>query len=164
MMDATMTEQLSLLPRDLPRDLPIRDLAFALAGVYNDTRITASPKGQDYDRNIEAFLTEYSIELPGGLTVEKLTVLFFELLRADKVYDSEYAQGCRAMFGVLSELSAETVKHTGWLRSTTVRTKRGIFTLTGDACPRCEVNPECLGVDGGTRCLDVDNCRWWFCY
>lgn len=161
---AKVAERISLLPKDVPRDLSISDLAKALARVYDGTRVSDNPSFPDYDRSISAFLEKHSIEIPGGLTVERLNELFFERIRADKVYDSEYAQGCRAMFGVLSELQIETVKHTGWLRNTTVRTKRGIFTLTGNACPRCEVNPVCLGADGGIRCLDVDSCRWWFCY
>ena len=95
-----------------------------------------------------------------------------ELVRADQCYDSESRQARRALAMVLQRTYGDQILVTGWIRGEVVKVKPWItersperyFELTGEKCPKCEVNPERYG-DGfsGVACINEAECGWWYC-
>lgn len=94
-----------------------------------------------------------------------------ELVRADQRYDSESMQARRALATVLHRAYGEQMTVTGWVPGEMVKVKPWItepsperrFELTGEKCPKCEVNPERYGDGGGVACINEEECRWWYC-
>lgn len=150
----------SVLPRDSRRIVSSKNCSRALAEVLADARHL----GESPVATVQSFLKSYSIELPEGLTAEELTGEIFALIYADKLLDDEYRQAVRATSQVLNGIFGTQLRLTGWLPGSTVAHRGSHFTLTGFACPSCGVNPECHGVGGGTRCMAVESCGWWFCF
>lgn len=159
----TMTlAPVSVLPRGDRRAVAIEYIADLLAEAIDGTRYSDAT----IDSAVASVLNWHEIMLPGGMTAAMLADDIMIRVFADEIYDSELSQALRASSAALTELFAgnSDVAATGWVRGT--RVLRGIetFTLTGRACPRCEINPECYGTGGGSRCLDISGCGWGFCY
>lgn len=151
---------IALLPRDEHRLVPIGVVAELLARAIDRTRYTDS---RIVDA-VSAFFDAHAVVLPRGQSAERVTDAVMILVFADQVYDSEYDQARRAVTAVLGELfPSGALLASGWMNGHQVIVAHQRHRLTGEACPRCEVNPECSSPGGGTHCLDTTGCRWSFC-
>lgn len=93
-----------------------------------------------------------------GIDVPSLAEQIAATAASDTVHDSEEEMVRRAMIAHLPAV----VGMTGWVPGYRAR---GLgVRLTGSACPRCKVNPTYSGIGGGSHCLNVEECGWWFCY
>lgn len=150
----------ALLPRNEHRPVEIGVIAYRIAQVIDRTRYTDISLVDA----ISGFLAEHRIALPAGRTVETLTDAIMQRVFADTVYDSELNQALRATTPVLAEaFPSRTILAAGWIPGHQVIRRWERHTLTGQACPQCEMNPETYGPGGGTRCLDTAGCGWWYC-
>lgn len=91
---------------------------------------------------------------------EKLFKLVKQHILEDEVYDSEYDQAYRAFTSALNHLHGPTIDAYGWIPGEEIKLGREWFKLTGGFCSKCG-SPEAYGTNGGLRCTDVVNCRWW---
>jgi len=158
----TSTTIACVLPREARRSVPLTTVVHELAVALDMSRHgDLSPTTA-----IKKFLAAYSIQLPGGRTIESVADEIMLRIFADEVYDSEQAQAERAAAAVLYALfDASTIDITGWMRGQRVTHGYETFVLTGSTCERCETNPECYGATGsGVRCLDTAGCGWSFCF
>lgn len=150
-----------LMPVDDHRPVPVGLVATLIAHDIDRTRSGKTT----VEGAVTAFLEKHQVALPDGQTSARVAGAIMELVIADQVYDSEFAQAARATYAVLGELfPSPTVAAAGWLPGQTVKRGSETFRLTGNACPSCENNPECYGIGGGVRCLDTAGCRWQFCF
>ncbi len=156
----------SLYPRAGHHRVRFTHFAHSLAERVASGRATPGPSAS-FHAHLKTYLPHLSEE-----DREKLFQEFWALLALDGVQDSEERQARRAVWPILkSHLHLlqqglplkEELLITGWLPGASVRKRRETFTLTGDACPRCEVNPLAHGAGGGLRCLDTTACGWWYC-
>lgn len=151
----------SLLPKEQHRRVPADVIAHGLAFVLDQTRHT----DVSIERAVSTFLETYSIALPNGITASRLTDDIMQRIFADDVYDNEFYQALRATRTTLSEVFAsDSIRAAGWLRRFEVFSGWQRHRLTGQACPRCEINPECYSSGGGTHCLDIAGCGWSLCF
>lgn len=151
----------SRLPRDAHHRVPVAVVADRLAAVIDGTRYA----DVRIETAVAQFLETHQISLPGGVTPARLTDGIMLRVFADQVYDSEYNQALRAATAVLTEtFSSGSLQAAGWLRGFEVSSGWETHRLTGEACPRCEINPECFSPGGGTHCFDTTGCRWMLCF
>ena len=150
----------SLLPRDELRQVPVELAAARLAEELDRTRWQ---ENYSFQQAVEKFLADHAI--PHRDTAKGLADELWTLIRADKVLDSERAQAERAASKVLSwRFPFGRIPMAGWIPGFQVNSPGGPYRLTGAACEGCGVNPEASGIGGGVRCVDMQNCGWWFCY
>jgi hypothetical protein len=86
-----------------------------------------------------------------------------DLVLGDTVLDSEARMATRAAERVLLETFGSKMQVSGWIPGRRIARDHDVFILTGDACPRCEVNPLAHGHGGGVRCLNTNECGYWYC-
>ena len=156
----TEAATVSLLPRDEHRAIPQSLITQLLAEAIDSTRYS----GAVIDSVVDEFFSSRAIRLPIGHTTAMISRNIMANVAADQVYDSEFYQASRASAKVLRiSFGPGPIQASGWLRGQRVVAGNERFTLTGNPCPRCEINPEAYGIGGGTRCIDRSVCRWWDC-
>lgn len=149
----------SALPQGELREISVKYLAYSLARRISNNRHSGTP----FSQTIKDFLERYTIIV--SRSPEVLAEELYAHILADSAYDSETNQAHRAALKIFAaEFPEGRAIASGWFAGEVVSYRRQRFELTGDACPRCKVNPECYGIGGGVRCLDVQGCGWWFCY
>lgn len=152
----------SIFPEHEQRQIPIGKAAYLLSEEIDRSR---TRENYSFEQAVETFLAKHGVAIPRQDTAKAWADELRVLIRADKVHDSERAQAERAALKVLGwRFPFGRVPMIGWIRGLSVKLPGGRFTLTGSACRGCGVNPEAYGVGGGVRCVDTQNCGWWFCY
>lgn len=152
----------SIFPRDELRQVPIARAANLMSYELDTVRMR-----EDYSLTdaVETFVAQYSVAIPRHESAKKWADEIWVLIKADKVLDSERAQAERAARTTLAwRFPFGNVPMVGWIPGLTVSLPGGSFRLVGSACERCGVNPQAYGIGGGIRCVDTQNCGWWFCY
>lgn len=165
-----MTEKknlVSLVPRTTRRDVEVSRVARSLS-----CQVSRDRHEHDFHYSFQNFVEAHKPEADEA-TLEAIKAKVTELVRADKVYDSEANQAYRALFRTFMELLPTkpmrgypvytSINIEGWIPGEVVVVNRQRFELTGRPCPECEVNPQAYGIGGGVRCVDTENCRWWYC-
>lgn len=150
----------SVYSRDEFHPVALRDFIEGLAWELDATR---QQESGSFEAAVAGYFDSYSVELPEGQSAESLANELWEEVSRDSTYDSELAMARRAAWRVLDRFFGSTVEIKGWFRGAAVSQGFDRFILTGDACERCGVNPKAHGLGGGVRCMDTENCGWWFC-
>ncbi|MHA3723809.1 hypothetical protein ACXR2T_08010 [Leucobacter sp. HY1910] len=148
----------SLLPRDQVRTVDLNVLAQALGRELDHSRGAAKP----FSEVVNRFCSDHKVQLPHGLTPHWVSAGVSQIMSADEVYDSEHQRAARAAQHLLGALLGRRVLARGWFPGETVRVAGVTYTLTGNACPRCAINPEASGIGGGVRCIS-SACGYWCC-
>ncbi len=157
---ATQRSARSIYSRDEYHPVALEVFIEGLAWKLDATR---QQENGSFEKAVEEYFEGYSLELPEGESAGSIAEELWDEVARDTTYDSELAMARRASWRVLDRFFGPTVELKGWAHGAVVLCGFDRFILTGDACERCGINPEAHGLGGGVRCMDTENCGWWFC-
>lgn len=147
-LDSSAKGPVSALPRDQMRDVPMEAFVQDLARALDRARGTAVPIAT----TVEQYLAEHSTLLPTGVTGAWVGEGIGQIITDDTVYDTERNKASRAAQFILGSLLGDTARARGWFAGEEVFVGGVSYALTGNACPKCEINPEVFGSGWKRSC------------
>lgn len=156
-MEEKLNCRLSLVPQDT-----LRTIETVILAEHIGREIASHRSGASIEETFCRVMSSHNIS--GEITDQYMAwaTQVSRLIISYTYLDCETRMAQRAVLNVLTKhLGATATIYGPWIEDETVTLNGEIHTLTGDACPRCRINPVFRGYGfDKLLCLDTEVCGW----